>query len=562
MTQPSSFENLPSELHDEIIKYLDNDSAKSLRLAYPTPQILTTTSDTIFETLVLRLGNHRNSRNRLDNLRSCLLEENGQVELSTNGILRHVRTLVVDTRYPFVVTDQLISTRRVWRFPDEDVDLLGPGAHGVYPPDEEVALFLDLLKKVFYAISSPLKSLRWQTSHLLKSEVHEEIAELFCSSTVLGPRNYEFTVSFSSNVPHLLIPYLRPLSGCDHLYIVEKYGGGYEMELDDMVAVVELIRRCPKLKGFTCNYENWIHEDCLDALWTAINGIETLEELKFQTGEDVSGPVRPNLRSKRLKGVNLDWIDLGYLPEMSQVPDFCEPLVDSGATGLTKLAFNTYLPVVQKLILQQTAVTDLTIRVMDKWDAIRLFSIVVPAIKQTLRRFRLTGSLGNHSWGSPTNYGTTLLDCKKLQEIEVPFIQRDFTKSGEDTVISGLPSLVNDFVRNCPELFRIYTGNIAGDFCVAYSLIGVLKKFESRDGIFKGRDLEILLKQHAEGEWGTLRTKTRFPRVGDEEDMVGVFDYYIHRWRLREEEVSGDRVYRFQRLEDKCWMRNECWDDD
>ncbi|KAK6520872.1 hypothetical protein TWF506_001115 [Arthrobotrys conoides] len=569
MAQPApsnSFNGLPFELYHDIIKYLDKDSAKSLRLACPTPRFIATTGTTLFTTLVLRLGNHRHSRTRLNNLRSCLLTENNEVDLNASRILKHVRTLVVDTRYPVVVTDEMISTRPEWRARSYSRDLAD--CAGVVPSDE-IELFLDLLTKVFSGIWGRLKSLRWQTSDYLPIPRYNQISQLFFSPTVLIQKKYEFTVSHIFSAPYTLTEFLQPLSSCDRLEIIGKGTKSYDGAIDagDTAAIAKLVSRCPRLKSFNYTYETWVDDICLDILWGAINNIETLEELKFHTSESMTGSLTPDLsKLKRLRGLSFDCSEQFYQLEGSPVDDLFESLVATGIDKITKISVGTYMPSIQKLLLQQKAITDLKVHIASKWDILKIFALVIPAVAGTLQSFRLTGCIEGRPWGWSESESDlrALLNCKKLVEVEIPFIERDFSQSGEKTVINSLPEVINDFVRNCPELIRIHTGNIAADFNVASSLVKVLKQFRSMDEMFKGRDIEIVLRQHTGGEWGTSRSKTRFPRMGNEEDMVGDFDYYVYRWKLKEvvADDGEEKVYKFERLVDKCWLRNECWEDD
>ncbi|KAK6536809.1 hypothetical protein TWF281_001020 [Arthrobotrys megalospora] len=556
---------LPFELYGDIIQYLDKESTKSLRLAYPSPKILATTSLSLFETLVLRLGNHRNSRSILERLRSCLLTTNDG-DLSTNVILANVRTLVVDTRYPFEVTDEFISTRPKWRGSDGDITLVD-FANDV--PDEEIASFLDLLKRVFSAVSGRLRSLKWQTSDFLVLETYNEIAKLLCPPATQG--KYELTISHTFSQPWVLTEYLQPLSNCHRLEIVGQYiQKDTDVESADMAAVTDLIQRSNQLKSLSFACEAWMEDGAVDILWEAINRISTLEELKIQASECCAiGSVKPSLSSKRLKYLSLIFFDydfsaIGYDP----VKTFWPPSTDTGSgghQGLTKLAIGVYPISTKKLVLQQQGLTDLRLHVRTKEDALEVWGIIVPAVAKTLRRFKLTGCTGGQPWGwsQTASYARALLKCKNLEEVEVPFIERDWRLSDDKSVINSLPTLIHEFVQNCPKLFRIYTGDIVADYNVSCSLLNVLKGFKSTDGCFRGRGVEVVLRRYTPGEWAGSRSKTRFPRSGDGEDMVGVFDYYIHRWRLKEV-YNGrtDKTYIFQRAEDDCWLRNECWEDD
>ncbi|KAK6351405.1 hypothetical protein TWF718_004565 [Orbilia javanica] len=195
---------------------------------------------------------------------------------------------------------------------------------------------------------------------------------------------------------------------------------------------------------------------------------------------------------------------------------------------------------------------------MSKRDLLGIWAVVIPAVVKTLRRFQLTGSTGSlpWDWNGPGECGVrVLLGCKKLEEIELPFTERSFVKNTE-TIENSLPIIINEFVRNCPKLYRIYTGSVAANFYVASSVLNTLKHFQSTDGVFKGRDVEVMLKQYASG------SKTALPPLGDDEDMVGVFDYHVYRWRLKEKMINGQGIYGFERMRDRCWMRNDFWDDD
>ncbi|KAK6351406.1 hypothetical protein TWF718_004566 [Orbilia javanica] len=253
MARSCSLDELPVELHHHIVSYLDKDSAKSLRLAYATPKIIAATGVVLFETLVLRLGNHRSSRTILNNLRSCLLTLNDEVDLDTNRILPHVRTLVVDTRYPFVVTDELISTRTEWRMPNSGFSL-SECAENV--PSEEVASFLDLFEKVFSTTWGRLKVLKWQTSEFPPILAHNQIAELLLSPAILTRKKYEFTISHNFSTPSTLTQYLQNLSSCDRLEVIGQYTKNEEIDDENMNAVAQLIRRCDKLKSLHYCFEN------------------------------------------------------------------------------------------------------------------------------------------------------------------------------------------------------------------------------------------------------------------------------------------------------------------
>ncbi|KAK6361358.1 hypothetical protein TWF730_005092 [Orbilia blumenaviensis] len=559
MTDYLSFNKLPFELQSDITGYLDKDAAKSLRLACPTPKVLAITGPIVFETLVVRLGNHRDSQAILDNLRHCLLNANNNIDFESNGILKYVRRLVVDTRYPFVVDDDFIATRPEWHA--KQVDKADDYATVV--SDEYIDSFMEVLKLIFSTISGRLKSLKWQTSDFPNFDLHGKLAQLLCIPAT--EREYELTVSCSFGYTCTLLQYLEPISGCDHFQIAGHHiASCVDWDSTNIIGLTTLLQRCKRLKSFYFISEVWIDDEALDVLWKEINEVEMLEEVKVQTRETIMGSVEPNIKPGRLKALSLGCSeDLIYHLALDPCAGFYDNLTAAGIRGITKITTLKHTPSFERLVLQQHAITDLTLHMKSLEDFLSIWGIIVPAVSKTLRRFRLTGRFGERSseWSQTTSPPSALLKCKSLEEVEVPFIERDFRGPGP-SVINGLPNLIRDFVRHCPKLTTIYTGDIGADHNVLYSLLNELRDFKSIDQIFRCRDLQIVLKRDAISEWGRVRSKTRVPRVGGEEDMVGVFDYYIHRWRLVEMAEDEEKVYKFQRMVDKCWMLNECWEDD
>ncbi|KAF3930005.1 hypothetical protein AA313_de0210422 [Arthrobotrys entomopaga] len=154
MTAPNPFARLPYELVREITLHLDKASIKALRLAYPTPKICDATSKLIFDTAVLRLGtlewSDRGAAKRLSYLDG--LSNFG----SESVVFTKCTKLVLDTRYPFIVTakncialHQLIEREGDFALADKFM-----GNYKQPLTEHEEASFIELLRRFLKSAKS------------------------------------------------------------------------------------------------------------------------------------------------------------------------------------------------------------------------------------------------------------------------------------------------------------------------------------------------------------------------------------------------------------------------
>ncbi|KAF3929674.1 hypothetical protein AA313_de0202831 [Arthrobotrys entomopaga] len=554
---------LPFELlYDISSKYLDSESLKALRAASPRGVVPKATEPLLFRNLRLRLGNHPDSQQKVARLheyleyyssqtRASLQKDTGR-DATTGGIFQYARKLFVDTRYPFVVTADLIFAR------EEYTDMNGgnfnfydkkTNGHEVPVTTEEMKLFSDALKHALTLLKNQLVSIRWQTSDAFPRELHDDIATALCVPET--QRRYSLSVSLKIRDFRATEKYLQNISHCSTLEVDYQNSHAKKIFEPNVQFVGDTIRRCGNLKAFAIDFQG--HGPSYQAkeeLWKTLESVETLESLELKACDPGILPENP----PKPLAKNLQRLGLIKRPFFSpynhddKLLVFINSLAASG-TQLQRLALTMYSPEIHRFLLQQKRLEDLEIRTKSgirmESHAEEFWNQVIPNVQGTLKRLKVYDyNDGPFSWYPyPNNLARErLAHCKQLEEVLITFIDPD-NRNG-----NFILEMIESMMETCPKLHIIY---IKFGFGLVHPKITqterLLDRWESKNSIvFLGRTLDLIYdkKTYIYETFDLTESQTILPPIS--------YDVFIQRWKLVQEiDSDGRNVYRIKRMEDE-----------
>ncbi|KAK6358169.1 hypothetical protein TWF730_007522 [Orbilia blumenaviensis] len=558
---------LPYELIREISSNLDKASLKSLRLAYPKPKLCAATAGLLFQTIELRLGTlawsvaGANSRlSYLDNL----TRTNKWV---LDNPLATCRKLLIDTRYPWVVTpegcigasqisrdivpyDAWIEQRRVL---DNFMILV---------PESQRNEFLELVTKVL-AVVKDLRIVEWRTTSSLPIQLHRGISSLLC--TPIETRGFALDIAVSVSTFPEKCEYLDALSNAQYMAIKVFGSGSHRGDhhgLEEMREAGEVVNRCPDIKGFEFYSQAPVFAySTSDALRNALRDLDGLEVFKVDSNLGFTH----EMDWTSLKDVKDLWISVeGSVTHKEDLEELFGGLKEVG-TRLNKLSVETYIQPTHTYLVQHCSpLTELEIWGYWSGGSLDLVSAfwdeVIPRHAPTLKKL----SVQNHAQSASNNWNwlnkaenkakASLPKCKALEELTIGFCEGDLTST------SWITEMVEDLVPACPRLSEIHMTFELGDPTRLgqdiKSTLASLDAWSSTKECFNGRPLKLSYEDISKGV-------VSFPKKNE----VGIvpplwYEALGQSWKLVREacrtsdETAGKMIYRFERLDD-VYLSNE-----
>ncbi|KAK6359083.1 hypothetical protein TWF696_000251 [Orbilia brochopaga] len=529
--------DLPFELFGEVAANLDKASIKALRLACPTPKVSAATRPLLFRSIALRLGTLDWTLNWARSRFACLdaLQDEAALQWS---IFSECRKLVIDTRYPFVVTADKAIDRRdevdklgIQAFEDELIDPLR-----VSIPEIEQEAFLSLLRRV-HSAATGLHTVEWRTTDDAPLEMHNDICDLLFPPA--AAQRYTLDVAITVT-PSEGTPYLEKLANINFLAI--KIAARRRSEFNpsaEFQNTGDVVKRCPDLRGFefyskaaVFTYET---SEPLRAPLNRISGSK-LEIFKADSNLGFTHALNWN----KLRNVKELWISgdssITYIQDLSEL---FHGFNEVGAS-LDRLSVENYNePIHRYLLDSRSTLSDLEL--WGFWKSEKLgedfWEQIIPRHAPTLRRLKIYNLSNPRIWSWldwEANYAKkNLRKCTQLEDLTIAFC---------DGHKCYLLELVENLLPACPRLhtislvYNLYTpkGGIQ-------ATNQALKAWTSTNSsIFDGRALTLRYDDPYKG-------CMCFPRRTPEDEIPELwFDRLVQTWRL----ARNDGVYRFDRQND------------
>ncbi|RVD85524.1 uncharacterized protein DFL_003845 [Arthrobotrys flagrans] len=558
---------LPYELIREISLNLDKASLKALRLAYPRPKLRAVTAKLLFQTIELRLGtlewSFAGAKSRLsylDNLPTVDIE-------STGHPLTACKKLLIDTRYPWVVTPEgCIRANQVprdriphdaWLEQRRTFDDLM-----VLIPEGQRTEFLELVSGVLAAAEN-LRIVEWRTTSSLPIQVHQGISSLLCKP--IDNRGFTLDVAISVSTFPDKCEYLDALSNAQYMAIKVVGSGPHRGDhhgLEEMREAGEVVKRCPDIKGFEFYSQAPVFAYATsDALRDALRDLDGLEVFKVDSNLGFTH----QMDWTSLKDVKDLWISVeGSVTHNEDLEELYNGLKTVG-TRLDRLSVETYIRPTHSYLLQHcNPLTELEI--WGYWYGINqnlvhpFWDEVIPRHAPTLKKLKVQNhaQFENNSWSwlkkSDNKAKAALPKCKELEELTIGFCE------GTITSTSWVTEMVEDLVPACPRLADIHMTFELGDSDLlakhVESTLVSLDAWESTNKVFNGRSLRL---SHEDISKGVVC----FPKQSKPGTIPPLwYESLLQSWELSrgvskaDDETAGQTVYRFERLDD-VYLSNE-----
>ncbi|KAK6496068.1 hypothetical protein TWF481_002092 [Arthrobotrys musiformis] len=570
--------SLPYELVTEITsKYLTTQDLKSLRLAFPSNPIITsTTASLLFHSITLRLGNRHNSHERLiskskyvtelsrfsysEDPESEAPEDYNKNNTSPDGIFQYVRKMTVDVRYPFVVSPAILKQHEA----EGRMARVRPG--GDKMDFEELVgllegeLFLDTFEEVFEKVArrwGQLKELRVHISDVMPYKQTRRLLTHICKPA--HTRSHILSICHVFRNLQTIEMFLDPISDCDNLDISFNPHSISPIAESEIDPVIETLARCPDIRGLQVDTRLcYTHEDAAENLWSALLKIEGLERLQVKMMDAKFIKPVPRLLFKDLKSLELTSENTGQGDDSTRIAGLLKTLSASGIK-LEKLALTRYSQLIgHELPSMKDTLTHLEIRgelgvPMEPYPAEDFWQNILPVLAPRLKTLKVYSAVeGQWSWHDTDDNlaKVSLRKCKRLENLMISFWKTQ-------PVRNYITPMVEDLLKHCPRL-RVLNMH----FCIGHmrkkmnSTEDWLETWTTNDKelvkILKGREFEVVYDKKTYMEW--LFQIYRFRDAAQDIERPLAWDYYLQKWKLADISRPGrgtGPVYAFWREEDE-----------
>ncbi|KAJ6259965.1 hypothetical protein Dda_5609 [Drechslerella dactyloides] len=576
------FTELPLELHLEISAYLDKRSLKSLRLAFPRTNTSAAAFSHLYRSFAIRLGAPKWSKARLRSLSAlCDRLMDPQCQGADLNPLAAIRTLVIDTRHPYMIKEidcvqrYLTLQKGTIKLPPyESPAMAARGEITEYQkviPRPQLDLFVDLIAKVIRVLPL-LRNIKWRISSDLPTHIQLGIVMVLCPPMV--QRRYSLDVHIDLDPLYGMYAELQGILEClsdlNSLALrAMKPGVLARRGPPGRNPISKLIRRCPNLKSIFIDAR--VYNCILDPIASALNGIRTLEHIENGVVElcgmlDLKWTNAPNLTKLALI------VSRGQEEEYEARDNALNQLLEARHL-LQHLRVNAYSDTVSKYLLQDANfIVSLDIECPSASSeslGLKFWSQVIPMHETSLKSLKVYSPvIGVWCWlDYPGNLAKRALSrCCNLEELAICFVEDNCNFLGE---------MVDNLAVSCPKLSTIdmrFFGEHEAfqrntDYRAGYQYImksgdslkralkasfrgsaDILDSWKSHNKCFAGRVLQVRYQMVLE----KMRCGYRFPdSLGDDAPPPVWFDFMLQTWQIfGHPDRDGRQVYRFGRLDD------------
>ncbi|KAK6532571.1 hypothetical protein TWF281_006755 [Arthrobotrys megalospora] len=560
---------LPYELIREISINLDKASLKSLRLAYPQPKLCAATAKLLFQTIELRLGTLEwslsGAKSRLLYLESLARANKG----SSDHPLAACKKLLIDTRYPWVVTpegrikaselpqDPYGVPYQVWLDRRKVLDDLM-----VLIPERQRMEFFELVSGLL-AVVKGLRTVEWRTTSSLPIQLHQGISSLLCKP--IEDRGFVLDVAIAVSTFTDKCEYLDALSDAQYMAIKVVGSGPHRADhngLEEMREAGEVVKRCPDIKGFEFYSQAPVFAYATsDALRNSLRDLDGLEVFKVDSNLGFTH----EMDWTSLKDLKDLWVSVeGSVTHNEDLEELYDGLKNVG-TRLNKLSVESYIGPTHNYLLQHcNLLTELEI--WGYWygvnqDLVNAFwDEVIPRHAPTLKILKVQNRAQSESrvWSwlnkSDNKAKASLPKCKALEVLAIGFCEGTLTST------SWVTEMVEELVPACPRLADINMTFELGDSALVAqhvkSTLTNLTFWSSMSSCFNGRSLRLSYEDISKG-------MVCFPKKAAPGAVPPLwYESLLQSWELvreisqSDDETAGNMVYRFNRLDD-VYLSNE-----
>ncbi|EPS35546.1 hypothetical protein H072_11109 [Dactylellina haptotyla CBS 200.50] len=568
--QPLS--RLPFEILSEISARLDKKSLKSFRLACVDPAVSAATGAPLFDTVALRLGTLDWSLGRAKSQPLDLIDLN---------CANAVKILVIDTRHPYVVHEELCD-KRYRRFMDKNYEFrnqMDPSDERIYEskiPEWEFEAFLELVES-FVEAAENLQTIHWRTSREVTEEFHTQMASLLCGWAAVTGCRLGITLSLreSRSMATGVELYLQNLSNLHHFYIESSNGeedGIYFPKGFDRV-LIDVITRSPNLKSFGLDYSlYWLtderHGYQLHGALDTFSGMEQraneypFESLKLKAHWNIiEGTNWGAMRN--LKSLNSKWCIGNGFRENDLTHSHLDKVYASGhMSRLDRFVTNVYTLSTHRFLqrpdlsLTELRLTLNNIDIENSRLAKQFWQEAFPKCALTLLRFKVHNVprpipgviIGNitsmHAWNwldeRDNDAKIALRYGSKIQELSIAFCR------GTDSFIT---ELIEDLVYEGSSLRVLnMVFEIGKDLGERLDVTEAkLESWRSTDEVFHGRSFVIRYKRRLveKRSIAWVRKWRQFPaRAAEGFEPLVWFDYILQSWKLSSDKDGVSQLVR------------------
>ncbi|EPS45722.1 hypothetical protein H072_206 [Dactylellina haptotyla CBS 200.50] len=582
-TGDEQLHKLPYELLRQVCGYLDRNSLKSLRLACPDPKTAAVTSEILFETLVIRLGtpewSNCGASTRLAHVygqaKSSLAfserwEKTGDTtelvvaprvvrqRVAKIGFWKNVRTLIVDTRYPYVSTPETCGMRR-GREPGASSIVRNGAITSSYskpleqpiPATEEMAL-VRLLRRIL-GEAKGINRIQWKTTTKVPLELHRDLCSLFCDSLDhdIYKVDVALTLFYGEYIMASYLEFLQNLGGFVIRIIAEKR----QPSKRECHLISDVVARSPRLTELEL-YGAYHLSDLttLDSQWQeALSSVRKLRRI-------CASPIIVSWVC------NHGWKHLGELEDIvvnwtpNRWIDYRLPSMFS-ARGPNKKTSNRTVQRVpctngailgnfsdttlQYLTLNARTLTSIDIN-QSSWTPSHLIASfwkeLIPRVAKTLRILIVLGYDESWSWSycqdEPfCDARLAIRQCRKLEDITMNL-------SAQNTSVIDFATDLLLYCENIKVMNLEFCSLLSGKKARLRNAFDKLDWWRSSKVAFGNKGLTVVCKDYSGLLVSAYDDK---PESYEPAKQSAWFDYILVRWELTSSVEKSGREYYFER---------------
>ncbi|KAJ6255948.1 hypothetical protein Dda_9239 [Drechslerella dactyloides] len=430
-----AFVKLPFEVSFQILAELDNRSLKALRLAFVNPRVSAAAAKFLFgSVLKLRLGTPQCRFTRIRALLNCFEKPGSSSWVES---LQSLKSLVVDTRFPFIATEEDLRQSKEFsgdKVPKLDCNFASKEdarewliKHMVMASYEDQNDFVRLISRIL-ASAKNLQTVKWTSGSLTPMNLHWDLSRLLSDKAAIMQYKLEVTLNFDWTVAE---GFLEPLANLSSFALVEQHAVRQGSRLPAAVAddIVGVLARSKQLTTCKINImSRQIRPRSLSILQKAIREAESLQFLHLGFYDNLEN----SMDWSEMKRLNVT-VELRYPQNDFGRPPTLTSVLPPAANQVAGLLTGAYCARIRQFqMVQNTYLTHVVMGNIreDIWpsdtEAVPFWTDVVKGHSKTLKSVRLLGrDMYNTPWSWNTRPGnlarSALETCTQLEHVQVKF---------------------------------------------------------------------------------------------------------------------------------------------